>query len=73
MVPQVLLRTEPLVCFELVMCLKHEGHVHVVLGPGLLSMSLANRRRGVIAGFSFLGVEKICNVVLCIWGCLMPG
>lgn len=54
-------------CFDLVMCLKHVGHVYVVLGPGLLSMFPAYRRiRGMIAGFSFPSVEKICCLMLCI-------
>ena len=39
----------------------------MLMGPGLLSMSPARRRsREMIAGESFLGVEKMCAVCV-VW------
>ena len=56
--PQELQETEPIV-----LRLEVIGHVHLWLGPGLLSMSPARRSfREMHAGEAFLGVEKMCCV-----------
>ena len=71
---QELQRTEPPVCRLEVIGFEHVGHVYLLVGPGLLSMSPARRSlREMTAGESFLGVEKSVCVLLCVrvWNC--PG
>ena len=63
---QELQRTEPPVCRLDVIGFEHVGHVYLLVGPGLLSMSPARRSlREMTAGESFLGVEKSVCVLLC--------
>ena len=63
--PQELQETEPIVFRLEVIGFEHVGHVYLLLGPGLLSMSPARRSfREMHAGEAFLGVEKMCIVLV---------